>query len=179
MLQKLSTSVALKGLIHSIPNYPEEGVTFLDISPLLADPKGFAAVIDTMAEAFEGKIDAIVALESRGFLFGPTLAYRLKVPFTMARKKGKLPRKVVQTSYQREYGSLEVLELHVDALKSGSRVLVVDDVLATGGSALAAAKLVEDIGSSVVGYAFVIELLFLHGRSKLGEVQVQSLVQYD
>lgn len=168
----------LKAYIRTIPDFPKSGIQFYDISPLLSSPKAYRETIVRLAIPFEDKVDGIVSLDARGFLFGPTLAYRLRVPFAMARKKGKLPGVTVAKEYDLEYGS-NTIELHIDALKKGSRVLVVDDVLATGGTAAAAGELVESIGSTVAGYAFVLELEALNGRQRLGTaVPVISLMTY-
>ncbi|MDP2937224.1 MAG: adenine phosphoribosyltransferase [Dehalococcoidia bacterium] len=168
----------LEDKIRDIPDFPQKGIIFKDITPLIGDPKGFKATLDRLAEACKGKnVDAIVALESRGFLFGAPLAYNLGVGIIPIRKKGKLPSETFQMEYSLEYGT-NVVEIHRDALAPGQRVLIVDDLLATGGTALAAAKLVEKLGAVVTGLVFVIELTFLQGRDKLAGYDVTSLICY-
>jgi adenine phosphoribosyltransferase len=167
--------VKIKGLIRSVPF---KGVNFWDIAPLLQSYEGLEAVTHAISEEWRGKIDAVVALDARGFIFGPLIAHRLKLPFVMVRKKGKLPGDVVRVEYTLEYGT-DTIEMQSDALRKGARVLVVDDVLATGGTACASMELVHKVGGTVVGCAFVIELPFLNGRAKLGDVPTMSLVQYD
>ncbi|MFM2374693.1 MAG: adenine phosphoribosyltransferase [Candidatus Parcubacteria bacterium] len=167
--------VKVKGLIRSVPF---KGVNFWDIAPLLQSYDGLEAVTHAISEEWRGKIDAVVALDARGFIFGPLIAHRLKLPFVMVRKEGKLPGDVVSVTYDLEYGT-DTIEMQRDALPKGTRVLVVDDVLATGGTACATQELVYKVGAHVVGFAFVIELPFLKGRAKLGNVPVTSLVQYD
>lgn len=168
----------LEDKIRDIPDFPQKGIIFKDITPLIGDPKGFKATLDRLAEVCKGKnVDAIVALESRGFLFGAPLAYNLGVGIIPIRKKGKLPSETFQMEYSLEYGT-NVVEIHRDALAPGQRVLIVDDLLATGGTALAAAKLVEKLGAVVTGLVFVIELTFLQGRDKLAGYDVTSLICY-
>jgi adenine phosphoribosyltransferase len=167
--------VKIKGLIRSVPF---KGVNFWDIAPLLQSYDGLEAVTHAISEEWRGKIDAVVALDARGFIFGPLIAHRLKLPFVMVRKKDKLPGEVVSVTYDLEYGT-DTIEMQSDALPKGARVLVVDDVLATGGTANAAEELVHKVSASVAGFAFVIELPFLKGRTKLGNVPVTALVQYD
>lgn len=166
----------LKQYIRSIPNYPKDGIEFYDISPLLASPHALLEVVKAFALEWDG-VDAIAMLDARGFIFGSALAFYLGIPCAMIRKRGKLPGETTATAYSLEYGSNEV-ELQIDAFKKGSRVLIVDDLLATGGTAAAARELIERVGSEVVGYAFVIELTDLGGREKLGDVPIQSLVEY-
>jgi adenine phosphoribosyltransferase len=167
-----------KGLIRSIPNFPKKGILFRDITPLLADARGFHAVTDAFVARFVGEpISAIVAIESRGFIFGAALAARLNVSFVPVRRPGKLPAATDRVSYSLEYGNAQ-LEMHRDALKPGSRVVVVDDLLATGGTALAAGELVKRQGAEVAAYAFVIELSSLNGRKAIKPVPVVSLMQY-
>jgi len=168
----------LKKIVRDIPDFPKPGIIFKDITPLLNDPPAFKFIVDSFAERYRGKkIDVIVGIESRGFLFGSTLAYLLGKSFAIARKKGKLPYARVSHTYKLEYGE-DTIELHEDAIKKGDRVLVIDDLLATGGTAGAAAHLVEKMGGKVEELAFVIELEFLNGRKVLGDYPVFSLVQY-
>jgi adenine phosphoribosyltransferase len=164
--------------IREIPNFPQPGVLFKDITPLLADPKAFHIVLDAIAEHFVGEhIDAIVGIESRGFIFGGALAARLNASFVPVRKPGKLPYRVDKVSYSLEYGESE-LEMHRDSLKEGARVLVVDDLLATGGTAAAAGELVHRQGAYVAAYAFVVELESLGGRERLMPTPVVSFLRY-
>lgn len=168
----------LESLIRDIPNFPAPGVLFRDITPLLADPKAFHVVLDTLAEQFIGDhIDAVVGIESRGFIFGGALAARLNASFVPVRKPGKLPYRVDRVSYSLEYGENE-LEMHRDSLPEGTSVIVMDDLLATGGTAAAAAELVHRQGAYVAGYAFVIELVSLLGRERLLPTPVCSLIRY-
>jgi adenine phosphoribosyltransferase len=165
-------------LIRSVPDFPKPGILFRDITPLLADPKGFHVVIDAIVERFIGvPLDAVVAIESRGFIFGGALAARLNTSFVPARKPGKLPAPTQRVSYALEYGEA-TLEMHVDALKPDAKVLVVDDLLATGGTASAAGELVRNQGAHVVAYVFVIELDFLEGRRRLSPTPIVSLLHY-
>jgi adenine phosphoribosyltransferase len=167
----------LKRFIRDIPNFPKEGIMFRDISPLLGNPEAFRAVVDALVKQWGGKIDAIAGLDARGFIFGAALALQMGVPLGLVRKKGKLPGKAVSASYALEYGTAAI-ELHEDAFSAGARVLVVDDILATGGTAAAACALVEQAGAKVAGCAFVIELSELDGRSKLKGYEVNSLLKY-
>ena len=168
----------LKKKIRDIPNFPKEGIVFKDITPLLADAASFQKVIDTFAKRYaERQIDYVVAVESRGFIFGAPLAYRLDAGFVPIRKKGKLPYKTEMVQYALEYG-VDTIEIHQDAIHKGSRVLVVDDLLATGGTAHATCELVEKTGGEVVECAFVIELGFLNGREKFKGREIFSLIQY-
>lgn len=171
-------STELKALIRDIPDFPKPGIIFKDITPLLADARGLAAVVDRLAAPFLGKVDTVLAIESRGFIIGAPVAYRLGVGLTIARKPGKLPFRTVDESYELEYGNA-ALEIHQDGLANHARVLIVDDLLATGGTALAAIKLVRRLGAEVVGCAFVIELKSLGGRQRLEPVSSFSLLQYD
>ena len=166
-------------LVRPIADWPEPGVTFRDITPLLGDPVAYGAVIDglvTLAEA-AGPVDSVLGIEARGFLFGPSIALRLGVGFVPVRKAGKLPSESLSTSYDLEYGSA-TMEMHVDAVAAGSRVLVVDDVLATGGTLLAAADLVSQAGATVAGNLVLIELLALGGRTRLGDIGCGTLRTY-
>jgi adenine phosphoribosyltransferase len=174
----MADEATLRSLIREIADYPETGVTFRDITPLLGDGAALAATIDLLADRFSDvRIDRIVGIESRGFIFAAPLAYRLGAAFVPVRKAGKLPWAVVREEYDLEYGT-DKLEIHRDAIHPGERILIVDDVLATGGTAAATARLVETLGGQVAGLAFVIELTELHGRSRLGERTVTSLLPY-
>jgi adenine phosphoribosyltransferase len=166
-------------LVRPIEDWPEPGVTFRDITPLLGDPEAYGAVIDGLVALAEqaGPLDAILGIEARGFLFGPSIALRLGIGFVPVRKLGKLPADLLSTSYDLEYGS-STLEMHVDALAPGSRVLVVDDVLATGGTMLAAADLVAQAGGVVAGNLVLIELLALGGRERLAATGCSALRSY-
>ncbi len=164
--------------IRDIPDFPKKGIIFKDITTLLTRGDLFHKVIDEFASHYGGKhIQKIVGIESRGFIFGSALAYKLGAGIVPVRKKGKLPHKTVTATYQLEYGT-DTLEMHEDALEKGTRVLVVDDLLATGGTAKATAQLVEKVGGVLVGYAFLIELLFLKGRQNLNGYDIHSLIQY-
>lgn len=166
----------LEKKIRDIPGFPKAGVIFKDITPLLLDPKSFKQAIDIMADYYKDKnITSIVSAEARGFIFGGALAYKLGVGFIPARKPGKLPYKTVRQEYELEYGT-DALEIHEDAIKFGDRVLIVDDVLATGGTTAAQAKLVKKIGGEVVGFCFLVELAFLNPRGKLKGYDVFSLI---
>lgn len=166
----------IRALIRDIPDFPVKGIVFKDICPVLQDPEAFNEVIDVMAERYQNqKIDAIVGMESRGFIFGAPLALKMEIPFVLVRKAGKLPAETVKVDYTLEYGEA-TLEIHKDALEPGQRVLIVDDLLATGGTAAATIELIEDVGADVVTCAFFIELGFLKGRDKLPEGMVDSLI---
>jgi adenine phosphoribosyltransferase len=168
----------LKQYIRDIPDFPQPGVLYRDITPLLANAAAFAEVLDSLAAHYRGaNIEAIVAVESRGFIFGAPLAYILGVPFVTARKFGKLPYTTINVAYQLEYGEA-IIEMHTDALTPGQRVLIVDDLLATGGTTAATVQLVEKLGAEVIGVAFVIELTFLNGRERLGDHDIFALIQY-
>lgn len=168
----------LKSLIREVPDFPKPGILFYDITTLLKDADGLKAVIDGLSANYRGKqIDTVVGIEARGFIFAPAVAYALGAGFVPVRKPGKLPAASERVEYQLEYGT-DALEIHRDAVANGARVLIVDDVLATGGTAAAVAKLVRKLGGEVAGMEFVIELDFLHGREKLPGLDVQSLVQY-
>lgn len=169
----------VKGLIRELPDFPQPGVLFRDITPLLADPKGFHIVLDAIAHQFVGeKVDAVVGVESRGFIFGGALAARLNASFVPVRRPGKLPFRTDKVSYSLEYGENE-LEMHRDSLCEGASVLVVDDLLATGGTAAAAGELVHRQGAFVLAYAFVIELASLGGRDRLLPTPCLSIIHYD
>jgi len=168
----------LKGLIREIPDFPKPGILFYDITTLLKDARGLRAVIDRMTESFRGQqIDTVVGIESRGFMFAPALAYNLGAGFVPVRKPKKLPSQVESCSYDLEYGR-DTLEIHRDAVGAGHRVLIADDLLATGGTAGAVVKLVERLGGRVTGLAFVIELEFLSGRRRLAGYDIFSLLKY-
>lgn len=168
----------LRGLIRDVPDFPKPGIVFKDITPLLEHPTGFRAAIAHLAEGAE-KLGAqhILAIESRGFIFGAALAHSLALPMHLVRKRGKLPRESVSVRYELEYGS-DHLEVHADAIAPEQRYLVVDDLIATGGTAAAAGELVARQGGVVAGYAFVVELSFLSGREALGDAPVVALLDY-
>ena len=171
-------TVDLEAKIRDIPDFPKQGIVFKDIMPLLADAETFHATIDLLAEfGAPRKPDLVLGAEARGFMLGGALAYKLGCGFVAARKPGKLPWETVSAEYALEYG-VDSLELHADAIRAGARVLVHDDLLATGGTAHAKVELVEQLGGEVVGLAFVIELAFLNGREKLEGYDVHSLIQY-
>jgi adenine phosphoribosyltransferase len=169
----------IRRAIRNIPNFPKPGILFKDITPLLANGRLFAKTIDLLAARYASQhVDAVLGIESRGFIIGAALAYRLGAGFSVVRKPGKLPYQTHKASYQLEYG-MDSLEIHVDALPSGGRVVIADDLIATGGTATATAELVTKLGATVVECAFVIELGFLHGRDKLQKFGVYSLIRYD
>ncbi len=168
----------LKRLIRHVPDFPKPGILFYDVTTLLQNPEGFQSAIDVMAAAYHGaRIDRVVGVESRGFIFGAAVADRLRAGFVPVRKPGKLPSKTRQESYALEYGS-DALELHEDAFGPGHRVLIVDDLLATGGTASATVRLVRAAGATVVGLQFLIELVALGGRSKLEGESVETVLKY-
>jgi len=169
---------AIRAGVRDVPDFPKEGILFKDITPLLSDPKLFRSITDHLVAACQGLgIQKIAGIEARGFLFGGAMADRLDIGFIPVRKKGKLPWKTESISYQLEYGEAE-LEIHTDAFQPGERVILIDDLLATGGTAAAAAQLVEKLGAEVVQIQFVIELAFLNGRAALGDRAVKSLLVY-
>lgn len=169
----------LKKVVREVPDFPKEGILFYDITTLLKDGKAFAKAVDALSARYEGRrIDAVVAIEARGYIFGPAMAYRLGVGFIPMRKPGKLPARTVRETYDLEYGT-DTIEMHEDAVEAGQNVLVVDDLLATGGTAAAACRLIEKAGGRVVECCFLIELSFLNGREKLGSREVFSLLRYD
>ena len=169
----------LKKLIREVPDFPKKGILFYDITTLLKDKNGFAALIDRLSEHYVAKkIDLVLGMEARGFIFAPALAYRLNAGFVPVRKPGKLPAECVSYDYALEYGK-NTLQVHKDAIQKGQRVLIVDDLLATGGTAEATAKLAESLGAEIVGLGFVVELDFLKGRDKLKGYDVVSLLRYD
>jgi adenine phosphoribosyltransferase len=169
----------LKNLIREVPDFPKKGILFYDITTLLKDKVGFATLIDALSEHYLGKdIDLVLGMEARGFIFGPALAYRLNAGFVPVRKPGKLPAATAKYDYALEYGT-NTLEVHRDAIQRGQRVLIVDDLLATGGTAEATAKLAESLGGEIAGLGFVVELDFLNPRAKLTQYDVFSLLHYD
>jgi adenine phosphoribosyltransferase len=169
----------LRSLIRDIPDFPQAGISFKDITPLLLDPKGLDGAVSGLAEwARPKQVELVVAAEARGFILGGALARELGAGFVPARKPGKLPHETLSAEYILEYG-IDALEMHADALRGGARVLVHDDVLATGGTARATADLIERAGAHVVGFAFLIELAFLEGRRRLEGFDVHTLVSYD
>jgi adenine phosphoribosyltransferase len=172
-------AVDLRALIREIPDFPRPGIGFKDITPVMADPAGLDAAVTGLAElARPLDVDVVIGAEARGFLLGPALARDLGAGFVLARKPGKLPHETVRAEYQLEYGK-DALELHSDAVASGARVLVHDDLLATGGTARALCELVEQLGGTVVACGFLIELTFLGGRERLAGYDVHSLIRYD
>ncbi len=169
----------LASTIRSVPDFPVEGILFYDITTMLKNPAALKASVDQLVQRYQNEdIDLIVGMESRGFIFGVPLSYQLNAGFVPIRKPGKLPAETISESYSLEYGT-NTLEIHVDAIAKGQKVLVVDDLLATGGTARAACNLVERLGGKVRGLAFVIELTFLNGRDKLQNYDVFSLLKYD
>jgi len=168
----------LREYIRDVPDFPKEGIIFKDITTLISSGDAFKYAVDKMIEPFkEESIDRIIGIESRGFLFGGAMAYIIGTGVNIARKPGKLPWKTIREEYSLEYGT-NALEIHMDAVKEGEKILIVDDLLATGGTALAVAKLVERLGGSVVGFSFLIELTFLNGRKKLEGYKVHSVIEY-
>ncbi|MSP54863.1 MAG: adenine phosphoribosyltransferase [Myxococcales bacterium] len=167
----------LKSVIRDVPDFPKPGIVFKDITPVLASAALLTEVTEHYADRYRGKVDAVVGMESRGFIFGTPIALSLGAAFVPARKPGKLPYQRITEEYALEYGTAS-LDLHVDAIRPGQRVLIVDDLIATGGTAAATARLVERLGGVVVGMAFVIELTFLPGRQAVSPHQVDSIVRY-
>jgi adenine phosphoribosyltransferase len=168
----------IRSLIRDVPNFPKPGILFRDITPLLADPAAFRATTDVLAERVAPlRADGILAIESRGFIFGAALATRVGLPLQLVRKRGKLPRESFSVEYELEYG-VDHLEMHKDAVRAGGRYLIVDDVIATGGTAAAVAKLVTQQRAAIAACAFVIELTFLNGRGRLAGHDVISLICY-
>lgn len=168
----------IESLIRNVPDFPKPGILFKDITPLLTNGPALAHVVDAMAERYRGKVDAIVGVESRGFLFGAPVAYALGVGLCIVRKPGKLPHDTHTVTYALEYGN-DSLEIHKDALPAGARVAILDDLLATGGTARATVSLVEACGARVVECGFLIELAFLGGRASLAPTPVHALLKYD
>jgi adenine phosphoribosyltransferase len=168
----------LKSLIREVPDFPKKGINFYDITTLLKDPQGWRATIDALRAHYDGtRVDAVIGIEARGFFFAPAMAYALGAGFVPVRKPGKLPAETETVEYALEYGT-DKLQVHKDAIKPGMKVLIIDDVLATGGTAAAVARLVEGLGGEVTGLGFVIELDFLHGREKLNGRKIFSLLHY-
>jgi adenine phosphoribosyltransferase len=169
----------LKKLIREVPDFPKPGILFYDITTLLKDPRGLRGTIDALRAHYTGaQVDVVIGIESRGFIFAPALAYALGAGFVPVRKPKKLPSEISSITYDLEYGT-DILEIHRDAISPGTRVLIVDDLLATGGTARAVTQLVEGLGGTVAGLGFVVELTFLNGRGKLGGYDIYSLLQYD
>lgn len=169
----------LKKLIREVPDWPKPGILFYDLTTLLKDRNGFRTLIDKMCEHYTGRqVDVVAGVEARGFIFAPALAYRLGAGFVPVRKPKKLPSKTASVTYALEYGT-DSLEIHEDAIQKGQRVLVCDDLLATGGTAAATVELARKLGGEVVGAGFAVELTFLNGRSKLPGLDVFALIQYD
>ena len=174
-----SAPMDLASFIRDVPDFPKPGIVFKDITPLLADHGALSASIEQMAARFDGdSVDCVVGIESRGFIFGTPLAMRLGASFVPTRKPGKLPYETHRLEYELEYGT-DALEIHKDAISPGAKVLVVDDLLATGGTLDAACRLVEQVGGTVVGCALLIELAFLPGRAKVGDRRIEPLIRYD
>jgi adenine phosphoribosyltransferase len=168
----------IKGLIRDVPDFPQEGIVFKDITPVLADPMAFSTLIDLIVVHFgRGNVDKVVGIEARGFILASPVAYHFGAGFVPVRKQGKLPSETLAEEYALEYGTA-TLEIHRDAVQPGERVLIVDDVLATGGTAKATASLVEQIGGKVCGIACLIELDFLHGREQVAGHELFSLIHY-
>lgn len=174
----MSDELMAAKLIRDIPDFPKEGIIFKDITPVLQHHQAFAEVVDRMTDYARVKsADIVVGIESRGFILGSPVALALGVGFVPVRKVGKLPHECIQATYDLEYGT-STIEMHRDAVRSGQRVVIVDDLLATGGTAAASAKLVEELGAKVVGLVFLVELAFLHGRDQLTGYDVKSFIQY-
>ena len=174
-----AASHALQRYIRNVPDFPKKGIVFRDITTLLQDKAAFSQAIEVFYDRYRTQsIDKVVSVESRGFIFGSALAYRLSAGFVPVRKPKKLPSETIREEYQLEYGK-DALEIHTDAIKKGEKVLIVDDLIATGGTIVAACNLVKKLGGSIVGLAFLIELTFLHGREKLNDFEVFSIIKYD
>src|SRR5277367_3434775 len=172
------TSKEIEAAIRNVPDFPKAGIQFKDITPVLADARLFAGTIDLLCDGFKpGSVDAVVGIDARGFIFAAAAALKLQAGFVPVRKKGKLPHKTHEQDYELEYGTATVA-MHIDALKPGARVLLVDDLLATGGTSAAAAALVKKLGAEILETSFLIELKFLNGRDKLKGCKVKSLVVY-
>ena len=178
MINSLVTPSDLAAAVRNIPDFPQPGIQFKDITPVLADARLFAGAISLLMGRFKpGEVDAVVGIDARGFIFAAGAALRLEAGFVPVRKKGKLPYQTHEKSYDLEYGS-NAIAIHTDALRPGSRVLLIDDLLATGGTAAAALSLLQTIGANILEVTFLIELAFLNGRKKLGDVPVRSLITY-
>jgi adenine phosphoribosyltransferase len=172
------TAAEIAAAIRNVPDFPKPGIQFKDITPVLADARLFAGTIDLLTEKFQpGSVDAVVGIDARGFIFAAAAALKLKAGFVPVRKKGKLPHKTHEQDYALEYGSATVA-MHIDALKPGARVLLIDDLLATGGTAAAATALVKKLGAQILEISFLIELKFLNGRKKLSGYPIRSIVVY-
>jgi adenine phosphoribosyltransferase len=168
----------LRAKIREVPDFPKPGILFYDITTLLKDPVAFRAVVDQMAEQVaDTQVDVVVGMESRGFIFSAPLAYKLNAGFVPVRKLGKLPAETIEVEYALEYGTA-TLEIHRDAIQEGQRVLIVDDLLATGGTVMGTIELVRRLGGEIAGLSFMVELTALHGRDKLGEFDIHSLLSY-
>jgi len=177
-LTMTSKGIVLEDYIRSIPDWPKAGILFRDITPLLGDPKAFAGAIEGLASGYaDAGVEYVAAVEARGFIFGSAVAEKLGAGFVPIRKAGKLPFKTESVSYDLEYGT-DTLEVHCDAVRSGAKVLMVDDLLATGGTMAAACELIEKVGGRIAGITFLIELCDLAGRDKLGEYQINTLISY-
>jgi adenine phosphoribosyltransferase len=173
------TSLDLKGLIREIPDFPQPGISFKDISTVIGNAEAFHYIIDEIAKHYRAsRPEVVVGIESRGYILGAPLAYELKAGFILVRKPGKLPSAIEKIDYSLEYG-VNSLEIHADAIRPGQKVLIVDDILATGGTVSATAELVRRLGGEIIGYAFLAELDALNGRGKLGDAPIVSLVHYD
>jgi adenine phosphoribosyltransferase len=178
MITPIATVEELARAIRDVPDFPKPGILFKDITPVLADPRLFAGSIARLTEHFKpGDVDAVVGIDARGFIFAAAAAFQLQCGFVPVRKKGKLPYQTFEESYDLEYGS-NTIAVHTDAVRPGSRVILVDDLLATGGTAAAAANLLRRLGANILEITFLIELSFLHGRDKLKGFPVRSLVVY-
>jgi adenine phosphoribosyltransferase len=178
MTTRIATVEELARAIRDVPDFPKPGILFKDITPVLADARLFAGAIERLTEHFKpGDVDAVAGIDARGFIFAAAAAYRLQCGFVPVRKKGKLPWKAFEESYDLEYGS-NTIAIHADAVRPGSRVLLVDDLLATGGTAAAAASLLRRLGANILEITFLIELGFLNGRAKLKDFPVRSLITY-
>jgi len=178
MPKTIITPKEVEQAIRNVPDFPKPGIQFKDITPVLADPRLFAGTIDLLTDGFKpGSVDAVVGIDARGFIFAAAVAMKLRVGFVPVRKKGKLPYKTHEQDYALEYGSATVA-MHVDALKPGARVLLIDDLLATGGTAAAAAALIKKLGAQILEVTFLIELKFLNGREKLKGYPVRSIVTF-
>jgi adenine phosphoribosyltransferase len=168
----------LRAKIREVPDFPKPGILFYDITTLLKDPEAFRNVIDQMADQVEGEgIELVVGMESRGFIFSAPLAYKIDAGFVPVRKLGKLPAETIEVEYELEYGTA-TLEIHKDAIQPGQRVLIVDDLLATGGTVMGTIELVQRLGGEIAGLSFMVELTGLHGREKLGEFKINTILTY-
>jgi len=177
-MSKPVTPAEISAAIRNVPDFPKPGIQFKDITPVLADPRLFSGTIDLLSDGFTpGSVDAVVGIDARGFIFAAAAAKKLNAGFVPVRKKGKLPYSTIEQEYALEYGSATVA-MHTDALKPGARVLLIDDLLATGGTAAAAIALVHKLGGKILEVSFLIELKFLNGRDKLSGLPVRSLVEY-